>query len=314
MARERLQSQQFRIIIVFDFIKRFFITRAKTKPIPPPDPAATAPLPSPIEGRGKDVVAGALPLKVAHAQSVGRLRDHNEDVLLTMTGTFEGDERIPTVGIYIVADGMGGHNLGERASAVAARSVAHKITGKVYMSLLDEDASDDRAPLQDLVAEALTGANQAVGKAVGEGGTTGTVALIFNDQLIVGHVGDSRAYIITNTGLEQITRDHSLVQRLQELGQLTPQEAAVHPQRNVLYRAIGQGDGLEVDVNMYRLVPGMKILLCSDGLWGLVNDKLILDIVWKSANLQEACNRLVEAANIAGGPDNITALMVEYSP
>lgn len=297
------------------FFKRFFKGKSKTKPRLMLDPAATAPLQSPLATAPlKPQVIGAAPIRYAHAQSVGRLRDHNEDVLLTITTSFEGDERIPTLGLYIVADGMGGHNMGERASAVAARSVAYEITRRVYLALLNEDHTDDRAPLQEVLLEALTEANRAVGRAVGEGGTTSTVALVFNDQLIVGHVGDSRAYIITNTGLEQLTRDHSLVQRLQELGQLTPAEAAVHPQRNVLYRAIGQGEGLEIDVNMYRLTPGMKILMCSDGLWGLVNEKQMLDIVWHSPNLQAACNKLVEAANDGGGPDNITAVLVEYSP
>ena len=242
------------------------------------------------------------------------MRDHNEDTLLTLTSTFEGDERMPSLGIYIVADGMGGHERGERASAVAARSVAYEIARRVYLNLVNEESDSDRAPLQEVLLEALTEANRTVGRVVGEGGTTGTVALIFNDQLIIGHVGDSRAYILTHTNLEQLTRDHSLVQRLQELGQLTPAEAAIHPQRNVLYRAIGQGEGLEIDVSLHRLVPGMKILLCSDGLWGLVSDKSISEIVWSAPDLQTACNRLVDAANAAGGPDNITAVIIEYAP
>lgn len=297
------------------FIKRLFGGKAKTKPSAPLESAATAPLASPLETAPlRPPVGGSSPIRFAHAQSVGRLRDHNEDTLVTLTSSFEGDERIPSFGLYMVADGMGGHNLGERASAVAARSVAYEITRRVYLSLVNDDHSEERAPLQEVLLEALAEANRAVGQAVGEGGTTGTVALIFNDQLIIGHVGDSRAYIITNTGLEQITRDHSLVQRLQELGQLTPAEAAVHPQRNVLYRAIGQGEGLEVDVNVHRLSPGMKILLCSDGLWGLVNEKQILDTVWAAPDLQTACNQLVEAANSAGGPDNITVVLIEYAP
>jgi protein phosphatase len=160
----------------------------------------------------------------------------------------------------------------------------------------------------------LTEANRAVIQSVGEGGTTLTVALVLNDQVVIGHVGDSRAYIIAQNTVEQLTRDHSLVRRLQELGQLSPAEAAVHPQRNVLYRAVGQGDGLEVDVHSHRLSPGMKILLCSDGLWGLVSDAQIAEIVKSSSTLQAACDRLVEAANEAGGPDNITAVLVEYLP
>jgi len=296
-------------------VKALFNSKTPTQPLVASEPAETAPLMLSNETAPlQPPIAGAAPIKFAHAQSVGRLRDHNEDTLLTLTSTFEGDERIPSLGIYVVADGMGGHNMGERASAVAARSIAYDVTRRVYLAILNEDPNNERPPLQEVLMEALTEANRAVGRAVGEGGTTGTVALIFNDQLIIGHVGDSRAYIITNTGLEQLTRDHSLVQRLQELGQLTPAEAAVHPQRNVLYRAIGQGEGLEVDVHSHRLSNGMKILLCSDGLWGLVNDNLILDIVWKAPNLQSACNQLVDAANTAGGPDNITAVLIEYSP
>ena len=304
-----------------DFFRRLFQRRtepesaaaASSSPTPAfvadTQQAATAPLNIPALS-GSD-----SPLRVAHAQSVGRVRDHNEDVLLTLTSTFDGDEKIPSFGLYIVADGMGGHSLGERASAVAARSVAREVTRRVYLSLLsDSDDNEDRVPLQDVLLEALTQANVAVREAVGEGGTTGTVALVFNDQVIIGHVGDSRAYLITSNGLEQLTRDHSLVRRLQELGQLTQAEAAVHPQRNVLYRAIGQGEGLEVDVYTQRLAPDTKILLCSDGLWGLVEDDQILEVVRNAPSLQAACDKLVEMANDAGGHDNITTVLIEYSP
>lgn len=306
---------------MMDFFRRLFQRRtepesaaaASSSPTPAfvadTQQAATAPLNIPALS-GSD-----SPLRVAHAQSVGRVRDHNEDVLLTLTSTFDGDEKIPSFGLYIVADGMGGHSLGERASAVAARSVAREVTRRVYLSLLsDSDDNEDRVPLQDVLLEALTQANVAVREAVGEGGTTGTVALVFNDQVIIGHVGDSRAYLITSNGLEQLTRDHSLVRRLQELGQLTQAEAAVHPQRNVLYRAIGQGEGLEVDVYTQRLAPDTKILLCSDGLWGLVEDDQILEVVRNAPSLQAACDKLVEMANDAGGHDNITTVLIEYSP
>jgi protein phosphatase len=306
---------------MMDFLKRLFQRKTEPGPAvavsPSPTPAfvadtqqtATAPLNIPAFS-GSD-----SPLRVAHAQSVGRVRDHNEDVLLTLTSTFDGDEKIPSFGLYIVADGMGGHSLGERASAVAARSVAREVTKRVYLSLLsDSNDNEDRAPLQEVLLEALTQANVAVREAVGEGGTTGTVALVFNDQMIIGHVGDSRAYLITANGLEQLTRDHSLVRRLQELGQLTQAEAAVHPQRNVLYRAIGQGEGLEVDVYTQRLTPDTKILLCSDGLWGLVEDDQILEVVRNAPSLQAACDKLVEMANDAGGHDNITSVLIEYSP
>ncbi|MBI5053591.1 MAG: serine/threonine-protein phosphatase [Chloroflexi bacterium] len=280
---------------MFEFLKRLF-----TRTPPPTQPLAPESL-------------ATAQLSTA-AQSVGRVRDHNEDSLLAITCSFEGVNRIPSFGLYIVTDGMGGHNMGEKASSVAARSIAHDIVKNIYFSLLSENNDgDDRPPLQEIMVNAMVGANQSVTKAVGEGGTTGTVAMVFNDQLIIGHVGDSRAYIIASSGLEQLTRDHSLVRRLQELGQITEAEAAVHPQRNVLYRAIGQGDGLEVDTQTLQLSPGMKVLLCSDGLWGLVGDSQMLDIINSSSTLQIACDRLVEAANIAGGPDNITAILIEYN-
>jgi protein phosphatase len=158
---------------------------------------------------------------------------------------------------------------------------------------------------------AMAAANRAVFSGVPEGGgTTLTCALVIGQQLVLSHVGDSRAYVITPDGFEQLTRDHSLVQRLQELGQLSAAEAAIHPQRNVLYRAIGQGEGLEVDIASRRLASGSMLLLCSDGLWGLVPDDRIQEMIRQAASPQAACEALVAAANAAGGPDNITAVLV----
>jgi protein phosphatase len=146
------------------------------------------------------------------------------------------------------------------------------------------------------------------------GGTTLTAAVLLGEQLTIGHVGDSRAYLVKDGTTEVITRDHSLVERLRELGQLTPDEAATHPQRNVLYRAIGQGDNLEVDVFTQPIPRGGYVLLCSDGLWGEVPDEEILRIISQSTDLQQACEELVRAANAAGGPDNITAVLVHFPP
>jgi protein phosphatase len=144
------------------------------------------------------------------------------------------------------------------------------------------------------------------------GGTTLTVAFLLGEQMTIGHVGDSRAYVISQDRTEVITRDHSLVERLKELGQLTADEAATHPQRNVLYRAIGQGDNLEVDVFTQPVPKDGYLLLCSDGLWGEVEDSEIQRIVLEHEDLQQACEELVQAANAAGGPDNITAVLVYF--
>jgi serine/threonine protein phosphatase PrpC len=244
---------------------------------------------------------------------VGRVRTHNEDVLLAFQGELAGLESMPHFGLFVVADGMGGHALGERASGIAARTVAKEALSQIVPFLLAMPDSDpDRPSLLEIMERAMNAANQAVFAGVPEGGgTTLTCALLIGEQLVLSHVGDSRAYLIMPDSFEQLTRDHSLVQRLQELGQLSAAEAAVHPQRNVLYRAVGQGDGLEVDVESHRLPPGGSLLLCSDGLWGLVPNERIQMLIRQAPSLQAACEALVAAANAAGGPDNITAVMVQ---
>jgi protein phosphatase len=184
---------------------------------------------------------------------------------------------------------------------------------------LGERNTADLKPLQEVLGDAISAANVAVRVAIPESGTTLTCALIVGDQLLLAHVGDSRAYLVESnaelppgaTGLKHLTRDHSLVQRLQELGQLTAEEASVHPSRNMLYRAVGQGVLLEPDLSAYRLVAHARLLLCSDGLWGVVPEAQIHAIITGQPSLQAACQALIAEANRLGGPDNITAILVE---
>ncbi|MGD8604090.1 MAG: protein phosphatase 2C domain-containing protein [Anaerolineales bacterium] len=267
----------------------------------------------PVEAPKAEIrVAASDSIIVGTAQSTGIERSHNEDALLILTGTAVGQETLPEFGLFVVADGMGGHRSGEVASAISVRSVAKDLTQQILLALLDLEDEIAVPPLQDLLREALEQANRAVVEQVPGGGTTLTVAVLLGHQVTIGHVGDSRAYIIANGTSEVITRDHSLVERLRELGQLTQEEAARHPQRNVLYRAIGQGANLEVDVVTHPAPNGGHMLLCSDGLWGVIGDESILDIVSNASNPQEACRQMVRAANAAGGPDNITAVLVQF--
>jgi serine/threonine protein phosphatase PrpC len=288
-------------------------------PAAPPDPNRTTPLPELASVSDDDTIKSAPAsqapkgLTVGIAQHTGRVRTHNEDVLLVFTGELAGLESMPNFGLFVVADGMGGHALGERASGIAARTVAREaLTAILPFLLANPDSDPDRPSLLEIMEQAMNAANRAVFAGVPEGGgTTLTCALLIGEQLVLSHVGDSRAYLITPDSFEQLTRDHSLVQRLQELGQLSAAEAAVHPQRNVLYRAVGQGDGLEVDVESHRVPPGGALLLCSDGLWGLVPNDRLQSIIRQAPDLQAACEGMVAAANGAGGPDNITAVMVQ---
>ena len=251
---------------------------------------------------------------VGTAQSTGLERSHNEDALFVMQGSSAGEESLPAFGLFVVADGMGGHRAGEVASAISVRKVAQRITQETILHLFDGTNSGDLPPVQDLVRQALEDANDAVVERVPGGGTTLTAALLLGHQVTIGHVGDSRAYVISENGSEVITRDHSLVERLRELGQLSEEEAANHPQRNVLYRAIGQGANLEVDVASHPIPSNAYMLVCSDGLWGVVPDPEMQHIVLSSPNPQVACEKLIQAANAAGGPDNITAILIQFPP
>ncbi len=251
-------------------------------------------------------------LRIGHVSDVGLARPHNEDVLLTIESEFEGDEVMETVGLFIVADGLGGHQAGEVASALAARTVAGCLMQDVYLPYLQQAAHQaDQMPLTDALLKAVETANQAVHTEVPGSGTTLTCALVINTKAYLAHVGDSRAYLYYNEELKQITRDHSYVDKLVELGQITLEAAAVHPQRNVLYRAVGQGDQLEIDVHLVDLPAGSRLLLCSDGLWGMLPDAIIQSWLAAANSPQEACQALIAAANEAGGRDNISAIVIE---
>jgi protein phosphatase len=247
---------------------------------------------------------------VGWVTDVGKMRDHNEDSALVITAAQDGHDLRPSFGLFVVADGMGGHRAGEVASSLAARVAAHHIAGQCYLpSLIGRERDADQPALNEVLIGAVRAANDAVSQQVPGGGTTLTCALVLGSQAYVAHVGDSRAYVLNEAGLEQITHDHSLVDRLVETGQLTRDEAAVHPQRNVLYRAVGQSSALEVDTHVRKIPPGKHLLLCSDGLWDMVDEADIVDLITEAPSLQEACENLVAVANESGGRDNITVVL-----
>jgi len=243
---------------------------------------------------------------------IGQQRQHNEDAILVIEASQEGDKPLSAFGLFVLADGMGGHQSGEVASALATRVVARHVLQQVYLTALGQQERDANQPsLREVLEEAVNLANATVAATVPGGGTTLLCALMMGSQAYIANVGDSRAYLISPTGLEQITRDHSLVDRLVELGQLTEEEAANHPQKNVLYRAVGQGGILEVDTFVRAIGPGQRLLLCSDGLWGGVRDRELARLVIEASTPQCACDALLTAANEAGGKDNISAILVE---
>ena len=250
---------------------------------------------------------------IGQKTDVGQVRDNNQDAISTFTSIITSVEERSDFGLFIVADGMGGHEDGEKASGFAARIVAKNVLNDLYLPMLADSygGSSDQQPVTEVLKQSVQKANDHISAHVPDGGTTVTSVTVVGNMAYIAHVGDSRAYLINQDGIEQLTRDHSLVQRLIELGQLTPEEAIEHPQRNVLYRAIGQGDVLDVDALTRQLTPGSYLLICSDGLWNLVSNEELLSMVLNhGSNTQLACQSLIDLANERGGTDNISVILV----
>lgn len=256
----------------------------------------------------------SLPLQLyaSSGQSVGIQRDHNEDALFSLTTILSSHETQLPVGIYIVADGMGGHQHGEVASEIAVRTMVDYVIEHLYSYLFSAKASRPDTPLRDILHDGVQVAHQAILDEAPGGGTTLTTVIILDNQMAIAHVGDSRVYKVDDQGpMRPLTRDHSLVKRLEELGQITADEAEIHPQRNILYRALGQGEPFEPEVITAPTPSSGHLLICSDGLWGVVPERQIRQIIHESPRLDQACNQMVQAANKAGGPDNISLILVQ---
>jgi PPM family protein phosphatase len=222
----------------------------------------------------------------------GRKRRHNEDSYVCEPP------------LFAVADGMGGAQAGEVASGLAAAA-------------LREDRPED-ATGEDRVTALIQEANRRVYQRSSEDaaasgmGTTMTVALVEDGTVAFGHVGDSRAYLVRDGSLEQLTDDHSLVAELVRSGKLSPEEAEVHPQRSVITRALGTDPDVDVDTFSIQTQPGDVFLICSDGLTSMINEGLILEEVDRHrADLKAAASSLIAAANRGGGEDNITVVAFE---
>jgi serine/threonine protein phosphatase PrpC len=262
--------------------------------------------------QSKNVQFDLQQLVAASGQSVGKQRELNEDSIFALTTTLAGNSGSLPFGLYVVADGMGGHQYGEVASNAAIRTVAGHIVRKFQPYLFSLKPSPPEESLQEIMQAAVKEAQKTIQVEAPSSGTTLTAALVLGQQVTIAHVGDSRAYNIHPDGrTEVITRDHSLVKRLEELGHISADEAENYPHRNVLYRALGQGDILEPDIFTVAFPQTGYLMLCSDGLWGVVAEQDMYRMIKDAPTLQRACQNLVEAANAAGGPDNISVIIVQ---
>lgn len=234
---------------------------------------------------------------------VGRRRDSNEDAFL------EDDD----LRLYAVADGMGGHAAGEVASSLAIETLAATLRAALSRPI----GSDvDRA--EQLLRSAVADANRKIcesvhGRDEWRGmGTTVVAALLVGEQAVVAHVGDSRAYLLHDRSLARLTSDHSWVSEQVRLGLLSEDDAHRHPMRNIVTRALGNRDDVDIEVGRSRIQPGDVFVLCSDGLNTMLTDDEIRDaLLSHPGDARRACEALVDAANERGGEDNTTVVVVQ---
>lgn len=231
-----------------------------------------------------------MPRSYAARSDVGSVREHNEDSYLVKTP------------LFVVADGMGGHEAGEVASNIAVTTM---------------EAHAPKSTSPEALAAAVIKANEAVLRGAQDGtgkpgmGTTLTAAFVFEDEATIAQVGDSRAYLLHDGQLQRITRDHSLVADLIEQGRLTEAEARFHPQRSVITRALGSDPHMQPDLYTLHIEEGDRLLLCSDGLCSMISDEDIEEILLDNPAPAHACDALVEEAIIAGGLDNVTVIVID---
>ena len=217
----------------------------------------------------------------------------------------------PDITLYIVADGMGGHDAGEVASMMAVEQICVQMHRR-----LESHSNVSHDLLENILEESFRAANNAIKDTADDNhtdmGTTMVAALLIGDsKALVANVGDSRAYLLRDEQLHQISRDHSLVARMVEQNRLSAEEARVHPHSNILLRTVGTERDVDVDVFSVEIEPGDSLLLCSDGLWGDVDDTNIQSILNHYTDPRVACRELVRAAHHGGGKDNVTIQIVQ---
>lgn len=240
--------------------------------------------------------------------NTGLLRDHNEDAY-KLPEDADADTLFQKGHLYVLADGMGGHEKGEVASAITIETV----NSEYYAIMKQLDEHNPENAIIDALTQAIQKANNDVMDVTEGGGTTVVAAVLYGDLLVAMNVGDSRAYLLRGNELKQLSRDHSLVSRLVELGKITEEEALTHPRRNVLYQALGQGSDVEIHIASETLKVNDVIILCSDGLWGEVAEPAITEVISNATSPLAAAEQLIKLANASGGPDNITAIIIQVS-
>jgi serine/threonine protein phosphatase PrpC len=294
--------------------------------------ADTGPMPTPLAAPAQ---AGRVRLEIAALTDRGLVRENNEDAFLVyragrflervMSSVPEGvlpSHHDPSAHLLIVADGLGGHEAGDVASRSALVTTLKLILEQPRWALSLDDPATREAEIRALLARArgyLAGVHAALRKQAEEDaslagmGTTLTGAFSIGSDLFVLHVGDSKAYLLHGGELQKITHDHTVAQQYADLGVIPQEEVATHRMHHVLTRALGgPGDDLEGDIHQLTVVPGDRLLLCSDGLTDMADDAEIRAVLEKHPASEAACRALIGLALERGGRDNVTAIVTRF--
>jgi protein phosphatase len=291
----------------------------------PPGGRATVRLADPdgADAPNTPLMASPAPVRLALLAAArvhpGRVREANEDsvLLLRLAGLPAGAPSFE-LGFFAVADGIGGHDRGEIASRRVLQQLAAAVMDRVFKRVVLTGRRADPAWMERALRECILAVNhellalQQVSQS--DMGTTLTAALVIDDRAIVANIGDSRTYLWRTGELEQITKDHSLVASLVAIGRLEPDAIYTHEQKGMIYRSVGEGDELAVDVFGLTLRPHDRLVLCSDGVWEMVRDDGLEEALLAGGDPQQICDRLIAEANRAGGEDNLGVLVVAAEP
>lgn len=251
---------------------------------------------------------------VGRLSDVGLRREIDEDALLTTEIVQFTQTGYRLIGLYAVADGMGGASAGEVASRIVTDALARHVTRNIHARQFA--TAPRKLDYAELLRAAIEHANaevlEARTRAHTDMGSTVVAALIVGNRAHIANVGDSRAYLIAGERITKLTKDHSLAQALADGGAISEEDARTHPQRNYILRNVGDKPEIAVDLFQIQIEPGQSLLLCCDGLWEMVRDEEICAIVARQSNPQDACRELIRVANQNGGDDNITCVLVRF--
>jgi serine/threonine protein phosphatase PrpC len=264
--------------------------------------------------------AGYVRLRFGFQSDKGQIREINEDAILTvaLSAMFNNECRA-TLGLFAVADGIGGHEGGEIASRETIQFISGRVMERIFTFIMsNSDGVSKSGRLTGAFKKAIEQANEKIYKLRQERdndmGSTVTAVLVHNTTAVVANVGDSRTYLWRDGKLEQKSRDHSLVASLIEAQQLPPEAIYTHEQKSVIYRSLGDKPKVEVDMFPLTLQREDRLILCSDGVWEMIRDEGIEAVLLLEADPQRACDEMTRRANLAGGEDNISVAIVVVDP